>query len=453
MRNSSCALKNLQVPPPPSITDGLKKAERLISSKSGIISKLEFVGIEPGEPVVFYAKGTPVDYSFITGYKALNFGAGVSTDPERAAIKAVGECVERYCSSMYYEEDLVLATQNDWNGESINLQDLALFSANQYAQPDFLFPQLTPDLSLYWTQGFSLSRDNPIWIPASLVYLPYLYAREEPIFHQQISTGLACGPNLPAAIYRGILEIIERDAFMIVWLNRLPCPTLDLEGIDDPVINDLRVQIERLPIECHIKVMTLDIKVTAILALFEKESRPYTGLGMAVDLDPIQALRRALEEMLLVYLGQSRYCRENPVYNRDPEYKNVDLPTHHGIIHAMEPELLETLKFLKSKEKTVTINDLPNYPHQNSVEDCKFLVELLRKSNLETHVMNLTTIDINDVGFKVVRVVIPGMQPLDLEHTCPHLGGKRLYEVPKKLGLVKESLKENEMNPNPHPCP
>lgn len=453
MRKFPCALKNLQVPPPAIITEGLKKAERLISDKAGIISKLEFVSLEPGEPSVFYSKGTPVDYSFITGYKALNFGAGVSTDPERAAIKAVGECVERYCSSMYEEEDLVLATQNDWNGECIDLQDLALFSSRQYSQPDFLFPRLTPDSSLYWTQGYSLSRDKPIWIPASLVFLPYLYGRTEPIFHRQISTGLACGPNLPAAIYRGILEVIERDVFMIVWQNRLSCPTLDLEGINDPVINDLLEQIEMLPIDCHVKVMTLDIKVTAILALFEKGSRPYTGLGLAVDLDPIQALRRALEEMLLVYLGQSSYCRENPVYTRDPKYQNVGLPTDHGIIHAMEPELLETVKFLKSNEKKLTINDLPNYRHDNPVEDCKILVELLRESNLETHVVDLTTVDINEVGFKVVRVVIPGMQPLDLEHHCPHLGGKRLFEVPKNLGLIKESLKEEQMNPDPHPCP
>jgi len=451
MRNSPCALKN--IPPPSTISEGLKKAARLISSKTGIISKLEFVSLEPGEPSVFYSKGTPVDYSFITGYKALNFGAGVSMDPERAAIKAVGECVERYCSSLYEESDLVLANQNELNGDSIDLQDLALFSSRQYEKPDFLFPRLTPDSSLHWAQGYSLSRDKPIWIPASLVFLPYLYDRTEPIFHRQISTGLACGPNLPAAIYRGMLEIIERDSFMIVWLNRLSCPTLDLEGIDDPVIKELLEQIKMLPIDCHIKVMTLDIKATAILALFEKESRPYTGLGMAVDLDPIQALRRALEEMLLVYLGQTRYCRENPVYNRDPEYKNVDLPTQHGIIHAMEPELLETVKFLKSDEKKLTINDLPNYRHDNPVEDCKILVELLRERNLEAHVVDLTTVDINDVGFKVVRVVIPGMQPLDLEHTCPHLGGKRLYEVPVNLGFVKEPLKENELNPDPHPCP
>jgi len=360
-----------------------------------------------------------------------------------------------YCSAFYNEEDLVCATQKELAGESLVLQDLALFSPSQYGQTDFLFPRLTPDSSLYWAKGYSLSEDKPIWIPASLVYLPYLYAREEPIFHRQITTGLACGPNLPSAIYRGILEIIERDALMIIWHNRLSCPTLDLSGIDDPVVQSLLKQIQVMPVDCYIKVMTLDIEATAILVLFEKKNDipPYTSLGMAVDLDPSQAVRRALEEAMLVYLGMSRICRENPNHSRDPEYKNVDLPTDHGIIHAMEPELLETVQFLKSSEKTLTMKDLPDHNHDNLVENCKLLVELLGKRGLQTHIVDVTTVDINDVGFKVARVVIPGMQPLDLEHHCPHLGGKRLYEVPHKLGLIKEPLKEDEMNSDPHPCP
>jgi ribosomal protein S12 methylthiotransferase accessory factor len=138
---------------------------------------------------------------------------------------------------------------------------------------------------------------------------------------------------------------------------------------------------------------------------------------------------------------------------RDPNYEQVIAPAQHGIVHAMEPELLETVNFLKFHEKTLTIKDLPNHKNENSVESCKLLVEFLKKSNLQTHVVDLTTVDINDVGFKVVRAVIPGMQPLDLDHACPHLGGKRLYEVPHKLGRIPKPITEDEVNPNPHPFP
>jgi ribosomal protein S12 methylthiotransferase accessory factor len=385
----------------------------------------------------------------------MNFGSAVSTNQGVAIIKAVGESVERYCSSQMDERDLIRASQKELNEESIVLSDLALYSTSQYSDSELKFSPFTSTTSFYWVKGFSLSQDCPIWIPASLVYMPYLYREDEPVFHRQISTGLACGTDLASAIYRGILEVIERDAFIIVWHNRLDCPTLDLSNINDPYILSLLAALEEAPVKYFIKVLTLDIKVTTLLVLIENQADgpPYTCLGMAVDLDPLKALGRALEEGILVYLGMTRYQRENPLYERDPGYKKVISPAQHGIIHAMEPELRDTVQFLKANNKTLTLKDMPEYEPDNAVEKCKLVVELLQKSNLQTHIADLTTVDIDDVGFKVIRAVIPGMQPLDLDHTCPHLGGKRLYEVPFKLGLIPRPLKENEMNPDPHPFP
>ena len=36
-----------------------------------------------------------------------------------------------------------------------------------------------------------------------------------------VTTGLATGQSLEEAIAKGILEVVERDAFMISYLNRL----------------------------------------------------------------------------------------------------------------------------------------------------------------------------------------------------------------------------------------
>lgn len=456
MENLYLSLKSLQSTPSPTLSECLTRAKRLISDQSGILSKVEILNLPPGEPPVFHARTLPADISTTTGYKSMNFGSAVSVNPDVAIIKAVGESVERYCSSHMDESKLVGATQNELVGDGgIDIESLALFSSKQYSKIDFPYPKITPDTFLYWVKGFSLSENRPIWIPASIVYLPYLYRKDEPIFHGQISTGLACGTDLSSAICRGILEMVERDAFMIVWHNQLHCPDLDVRNIDDPYIRSLLDALEEVPIQYYVKVLTLDIEVTTLLILIENEGEgpPYTALGMAVDLDPLKALARALEESILVYLGMTRYVRENPGYVRDPNYEQVIAPAQHGIVHAMEPELLETVNFLKFHEKTLTIKDLPNHKNENSVESCKLLVEFLKKSNLQTHVVDLTTVDINDVGFKVVRAVIPGMQPLDLDHTCPHLGGKRLYEVPHKLGRIPKPITEDEVNPNPHPFP
>lgn len=63
----------------------------------------------------------------------------------------------------------------------------------------------------------------------------------------------------------------------------------------------------------------------------------------------------------------------------------------------------------------------------------KFLANELEDSDLEPFYFDLTTDDINQAGFKVARVVIPGMQPLDINYNQKHLGVKRRWEVPENL--------------------
>ncbi len=452
MKNATLQLGSSKNPP---LSECLERATRLVSDEVGILSKVEILNLPPGEPPVFHARTIPADISNITGYKTMNFGSAISTNQDVAIMKAVGESIERYCSSHIDENKLVRATQEELNGEGIDLQQLALFSENQYSQPNFKFPRITSNTPLYWVKGFSLSQGDPVWIPASLVFMPYLYRKDEPIFHDQISTGLACGTDIASATYRGIFEIIERDAFMIVWHNKLICPTLDPSNITDPYVQSLLNALDQTPVHYFIKVLTLDIEVTTLLVMASSKtgSPPHNVIGMAVDLDPLKALSRALEEVILVYLGMTRYQRENPKYKRDPEYKQVTTPAKHGIIHAMESELQETVQFLKENKKTLTINDLPNYENGKQMDANQLLAHHLQKNDLEGYVVDLTTVDIDDVGFKVVRTIIPKMQPLDLDHAYPYLGGNRLYEVPFKLGLVSKPLQENEVNPDPHPFP
>lgn len=49
-----------------------------------------------------------------------------------------------------------------------------------------------------------------------------------------------------------------------------------------------------------------------------------------------------------------------------------------------------------------------------------------------------------DIGLKVVKVIVPGMR-----HMWKRLGPGRLYQVPVKLGWLKEPLIENQLNPIP----
>lgn len=454
--NHSFSLSRLKDAPPASLQEALERAQRLISPRSGIIAEVEFVEMAPEEPLVYWARSHPADVSAFDSGQALNVGAGASADPNRAIMKAVGESVERYCSAQYVEDEFLCATYDELETDAVPPENFALFSAKQYTQKDFPFSSITKRTSLRWVQGHSLTHDKSVLLPATFVYVPYeTDSFLEPKIHYPISTGLACASNLASAIYKGILEAIERDAFMISWHNRLSGPLIDLQSVDDPYARRLLGLLEGVPVRCQACLISLDIPVPVILVIFSSTSGrpPYTVVGMGTDLDPNRALVQALEEAYLGYWGMNRYALEKNDYKPEKNYSNVNIPIQHGYAHALWPELRESMEFLLASDTELLIQDLPNGFNESMRSNVDTLVDLLREKGLDVIIKDLTTPDINEVGFKVVRSVVPGLQPLDVNHVFRYLGGNRLYEAPCQMGLSALSMAEEGLNPYPHVFP
>jgi ribosomal protein S12 methylthiotransferase accessory factor len=152
IESTSNSLNVLQDGPTITIEEALKRAERLVSDRVGIISQVEFVELAPDEPAVYWARSSPADVATLCGLPALNLGSATSVDPNRAIIKAVGESIERYCSAQYDKEALPFCTHNDLEFDAVPPQDFALFSDRQHQEPKF--PHGTTGLNhLYWIYG------------------------------------------------------------------------------------------------------------------------------------------------------------------------------------------------------------------------------------------------------------------------------------------------------------
>ena len=311
---------------------------------------------------------------------------------------------------------------------------------------------MTESTPMYWVSAYSLSNDRPLMVPSSLIYIPYFFSRsDEPATHNPVSTGLACGPSLAPATYKAILEVIERDAFMIMWQNQLPCPRIDLSTVQDPFNRSIINELERLPVECHAHLIPTDSGVPVIVVLLRNTNnrQPHTVIGMSADLNPDRALMLALEEVSLSWLGMGRYCLTED-YKPSKDYKNVDNLIRHALAHAVDPDLSKSWEFLRSSVKTISIQDIENEYAEKMVDNIRTLVD---KLNGNVIVKDLTTVDVDEAGFKVVRAVVPGMHHLDVSHEYRYLGGTRLYEVPYKMGLRSRPLTEEEINPYPHMFP
>ena len=450
------SLNHLQDSPPRTLTEALLAAKKLVSRRTGIISSVEFENLASGEPSIYLAQSTPASNVALNGMKTMNQGDAASIDPKRAIMKAVGESIERYCPAHFKYEDFTLARHSDLDCEAVRPSDFALFSEKQYAEPDFPFSRMTESTSLRWESAYSISQDHPVLIPASFIYIPYYFDPNiEPLVHNPISTGLACGPNLAPAICKGILEVIERDAFMIMWQNQLPCSRIDLSTVNDPFIQSMLNELEMQPLDCQAYLIPSDIEVPVIMVLLRANSGqlPHLIVGLSADLNPYKALTLALEEVSLGWVGMGRYALAQKDYRHEENYQNINSVILHGIAHAVDPTLGKSLAFLNASGKQIALQDIKNNYDESMVNNVEHLVNKLAEKKLEVIAKELTTLDIDEVGLKVVRVVVPGMQPLDVNHNRRYLGGKRLYEVPYKMGLRNQPLTEEEVNPFPHMFP
>ena len=454
--NAPLSLNNLKNGPPKTLTDALHAAKRLISSRTGIISTVEFEDLTPSEPSVYFARSTPANSFALNGMETLNYGDAASIDPKRAIMKAVGESIERYCPAHFNYEDFTLAAYSELDCEAVHPADFALFSEKQYSEPDIPFSRLTASTPLRWVSAYSITHDQPVLVPASFVYIPYYFDQsDEPLIHNPISTGLACGSNLAPAICKGILEVIERDAFMIMWQNQMPCSRIDLSTVNDSFIQSILNELEVLPAECQAYLIPSDVEVPVILVLLKSTSGhiPHTAIGISADLDPNKAFMLALEEVCLSWVGMGRYALAEKDYKPAKDYSDVNTLTLHGLAHAVDPDLGKSLEFLNPSGQQISIQDIQNTYDENMVNNIQRLVNKLNEKDLNVVVKDLTTVDVDEAGFKVVRVVVPGMQPLDVNHTRRYLGGTRLYEVPCRMGLKSHPLTEEEVNPYPHMFP
>ena len=59
----------------------------------------------------------------------------------------------------------------------------------------------------------------------------------------------------------------------------------------------------------------------------------------------------------------------------------------------------------------------------------------------------------SDLGFTAVRVVTTDLHPLWGGHHVRCLGGRRVREVPVRLGYRESPPAVTDLNPDPHPMP
>lgn len=434
----------------PEIEEALASFSALVDEKVGLIRAVELVRLNDGDPAVFLAHALPGDTRALRANKAANVGAACATSLGRAVLRACGESIERYCSAFWDPENLIHASSRQLASQRrrhVLPSELYPFSQAQYRQSSFPFRKVSPTQPIVWVLGETLD-GNQALIPASCVYVPYVFdPAKEPFTHMPISTGLAAERCRSACIEKGICEILERDALMIAWLNQWPAPRISVESClgMSAETDELLDAGTATGSQWHLSYLTLDVDVPIIASMLISEAGlPLTSFGISADPNPLSALRGALEEALLTRLLINRSSLK-PAAPSDLDPSSVRSLRDHLMVHASSEFLREHLRFMTESGEIRDFADIASGASMAPASAC------CREQGLEPIWAEVTTPDVADLGFYVVRTVIPSAQPLDNDHLHRHLGGRRLHEVPERLGWAIRPVEQ--LNPHPHPFP
>jgi ribosomal protein S12 methylthiotransferase accessory factor len=379
---------------------------------------------------------------------------GAAVDRDAAIAKAVGEAVERYCAAIYVLSELPLSSYGAAPFRCANPGGFALYSREQYDQPDFMFLPFGETTPIRWTQATTLPGGELCHVPAAMAYVPYTYftqSGDTPIF-QPISTGLASHSGWAAASISAICEVIERDAFTIVWQSRMAAPHIRRESLWP----ETRQAIDRFETPQRAVTLldiTLDIAIPTILAvqISSNTSSPAISVAAATSANPQLAALKAVEELAHTYCYSAELMRTVPETNW-PKHADDVLRQDHHLLYWADHRHSDQIAFLLENPAVV---DLPQRTPLGSGDPDRQLAALsqvIGSAGFEIFLADLTTPDISDLGLNVVRAIIPGLHPLQIGHRYRALGGERLWQVPQRLGYrgIGRSHGDNSL---PHPYP
>jgi ribosomal protein S12 methylthiotransferase accessory factor len=201
--------------------------------------------------------------------------------------------------------------------------------------------------------------------------------------------------------------------------------------------------------------ITTDISVPTALtiALGDAPTSPAVAVAAATHPRPEVAVTKCLEE-----LAHTRKFARQVMEYLDPV--PVDVEGGH-------PEVLEQKHHLRfycpqqakrfarfawaSPEERAMITGVAGQG-DDTERQLAAVVREVEGAGLDVIACDLTTPDVAELGLSVARVVVPGLHPLFMGHRNRALGGRRLYDVPLRLGL--EPIRPGESdNPYPHPFP
>lgn len=324
------------------------------------------------------------------------------------------------------------------------------------------FQPFSPERQMHWVWGYSFRQKRPLLVPEELVY--YLeYRQDYKICVHDSSNGCATGSCLEEALFHGLLELIERDAFLLAWYARLAPPRIDPRSCRRPETLFVLENIERHGYELYLFDTRLDIRIPSVVSVV-KRKEPGPGnimLAAGAGLNPEDAVRSALCEVAC-YVRNLRMNLENNLHEvreMASDFTKINQVIHHGVLYGL-PEMAHHMEFLWQNPTLQTLEETyrdwtnTRPAHEDLRDDLNYCLNMLLDLGLDVIVVDQTCSELASSGLKTVSVIVPGLLPIDFGWRRERVFDlPRLRTVPRTAGFRDTDFLPDLQDVLPHPFP
>lgn len=357
---------------------------------------------------------------------------------------------------------VVRAAYADIAADALDPRVCGLYSERFHQAHPWVRP-FDEDREIAWVWGWSLTQDRAVLVPEVLAY--YHIPGQENRFVQESSSGCATGGSLAEATLCGLLEVIERDAFVLGWYAGRALPELDPETV---VRQESRATVDRLRMQGY-RARLFDARVTfdvpVVIAAAERLDGGLGRLcfGAGASLDPEAAIAGALCEIATdapnarMRTTNHRERLELMVEDHDRVLALHDHPLLHGLprmaahsdflLRADGPLLDVADRFSRQRPR-------PRPSDDDLGQDLSQLVQQVAAAGFDVVAVDQTMATQRSLGLHTANVVVPGLLPVDFGWMR-----QRAVRMPRMLtarhhaGLDPEPLRSSDLTPAPHPLP
>jgi ribosomal protein S12 methylthiotransferase accessory factor len=404
-------------------------------------------------PFGSYAVEVPAKHA--TPYPAL----GRASSYQQSRTLAILEALERFCGQLNGGHRIhIRAAYCDVAAGALFPTKLGTHPPSCYAAKGFPHRAFDPDLVIDWVEAYCFSRNSALLVPERAAFWGPRDDGEASLF-QTTSSGCAVGNSVEEAVLHGLLELIERDSFLMTWYLQLSLPELDIRAGNDPELDGLLRRCEKFTeMRFRAFLSTMEYKIPSVWLVAEGQRRdgPVIFAGAAAHLDLRQAVLRGVMELTKLVMGAAHYYPER----RNAGLRMLENPAlvhrlnHHALVNCL-PEARQRFSFLLDREaKPIALRDLEASSSVAPVDlrqDLLFVISRLEQCGLDVLVVDQTAPELKLAGVTCIAALVPGLLPLTFGHV-----NRRTDNLPRlrhTAGLPYQSslLAESDLGVHPHP--